>query len=161
MRVRFLIDFMGLAPRVIHLVRHPVGYVSSNMKHKRATVGSSIRAWNRRQGQIHRLRPGFPPDGWLTLRYEDLCLHTGQEVEKMLEFLGLEPSDAWAGRLHRQEHHVLGNEMRLRWPAQIELDHSWRIRLSNADIEMTLRRTQRWRGAFGYREWDLLSRHQR
>jgi hypothetical protein len=151
MRVRFLMDFTRLVPKVIHLVRHPVGFVSSNVKHGN-TLGSSIRAWNRRQGQILRLRPMLSRGGWLTLRYEDLCLRTSLEVGRVLGFLGAEPAAAWMDRLSGQEHHILGNEMRLRWPADIQLDLSWRSRLSNADVEMILLRTRRWRGAFGYKD---------
>src|SRR5205823_6866493 len=67
MRVRFLSDFSGLAQRVIHLVRHPVAFVSSDRRHGRVTVESSIDWWIRRQREILRLHRGFPPHCWVTV----------------------------------------------------------------------------------------------
>jgi len=156
MRVRFLTGFSGLVPQVIHLVRHPLGFVSSDLRHSQATVDASVRGWVRRQRQVLRLRRAFPEDRWLTVRYEDMCIRTEQEVARMLDFLGATTPDAWIDALMGHEHHVLGNEMRMRWPAGVQMDLSWRTRLSGADVRLVLARTELLRRGFGYADLDPL-----
>jgi hypothetical protein len=150
-RVRYLARYAGVEPRVVHLVRDPLGFVSSNRKNRRESVAEGIARWLRTARTVERLRRVVPAGGWLLARYEDLCADPERQLRAIADFAGVAPPpvpiDFRAG-----EHHVIGNRMRLASSSEIALDESWRERLSSSDVEDVLRRTAPFRRALGYPE---------
>lgn len=74
--------------KVIHLLRHPVPTVTSNVRRFSGTPASqseTLRCWGK---WWERVKATAGSDKVHVLRYEDLCRDTVVEVEKVLQFLG-------------------------------------------------------------------------
>ena len=134
---------------MIHLVRDAPGFVSSNIKNNRATLEVSIRNWNRMAGHCTRLFRALPEERTLRVRYEDLCEDPQGELARITSFAGV-PDFPEGFDPARAPHHIIGNRMRLRPLTQISLDHSWRERLTAAEVDTIIKRTAHYRSLFGY-----------
>jgi hypothetical protein len=154
-RARFLARIPELDVKVVHLVRHPCGFVSSAMKNNNARVEASIRAWNRSAGHVERLSRILRPDRLIRMRYEDLCLDVKGQLARLARFIGVEPF-ASPIRFREVEHHIVGNRrMRLSNSAEVVLDETWRKRLDRTQVRWILAKTRRYRKAYGYEGSDL------
>jgi hypothetical protein len=70
-------------------------------------------------------------------------------MRRVWDFVGVDrldgPYDFLAG-----DHHIIGNRMRLSNSSEIVLDERWRSILSEREVEIVKRKTDRYRRAFGY-----------
>lgn len=148
-RARFLARVPGIDLQVIHLVRDSPGLVSSRMANQAYSLDSSIRFWNRGAAQVEQVFASLPGVQRLRVRYEDLCRDPAGELQKITDFLGLEPH-AELSKWRSYEHHIVGNRMRLEGSNEIRLDLRWKERLSREQLDRVLRRTRRFRRRFGY-----------
>ena len=92
----------------------------------------AVGAWLRRQADIIRIGREFPEG--LVVLYEDLCDATDATLARIHRRCGLEP-EPFDGNLRTHEHHILGNDMRLR-SATLKLDTQWRAQLAPRDREI-------------------------
>ena len=149
LRARFLEGLTGIEPHVVHLVRHPMGYVSSRMKSGEVSIERATRYWNRMAAQVDHLFAALPPERSLRIRYEDLCANTEQELSRISTLLNVAefggPTDYRAS-----DHHIIGNRMRLSSSSQVLLDESWRERLRPDQIDRIRKMTCRYRERFNY-----------
>ena len=76
---------------------------------------------------------GVPRSSWLRLTYEELCQTPGAVLQRVFEFLGVDPHGA-AADFRSAEHHVVGNGMRLDNVSSIRLDERWKSALSAQDL---------------------------
>lgn len=130
-RFRHLSRISDLRTLGLHLIRDPRGVVLSCMKHANWSVELSIRMWIRRQSDIVRIFSEARKDT-MTLCYEDLCQRTDETLSKVYRFAGLDP-ETFSGNFDDTDHHILGNEMRLRG-GKIQLDEKWRRDLDSNSI---------------------------
>ena len=116
-----------LPTSVIHLVRHPCGVVYSNVR-KGSRLGRECRMYVREHlGTAHRLLGKAP----IRVRYEALASRPAEELERIMEGLGLafEPEQL-TGWKQRERHNFGGNRMRFDSSEEIRLDEAWRNELS-------------------------------
>lgn len=115
--------------RVIHLVRDGRAVSWSTMKHLKVGPHDAARSWLAdNQGSEHARRY-FPPDRWMTLRYEDLCADPNGTLARIHAFAGL-PSRNGFHNFRAIDHHIIGNQMRLSSTSEIRLDESWKQALT-------------------------------
>lgn len=152
-RARMLARFTRFELRVVHLIRDAPGYVASAIKNTAPPMGlhQAIRSWNRIGGHVERIFAELPPQRRLRIRYEDLCTDVEGTLAHIARFCDLDPATG-APDFRATEHHIIGNQMRLRTSSEIRLDESWRDRLSAADLATVLELTRQRRERFGYGE---------
>ena len=117
---------------VVYLVRDPRGVVFSHMKNHGWDLQFAIRSWMRQQLNIIRIKDEF--DHTVTIHYEDLCDATDQTLAEVHRLVGLSPHP-FQGSFTEGEHHILGNEMRLR-DSTISKDLRWQTELSAEGRDM-------------------------
>lgn len=92
---------------VIHLIRHPCGYLASRLRRdKNETPEGAFEEWVNANREIHDFASRFGKNA-ICISYEDLALKTEASFEKLTAFLGeqFEPS---ALRYWEFAHHGLG-----------------------------------------------------
>lgn len=123
----------------IHLIRDPRGVSLSLVRNSGMAVSDAVDAWISHQTTILRIAGDVRPP--LRLSYERLCTDTDAELARLHDYCGLEPR-AFSGDFKEQEHHILGNRMRLS-AGSIRLDEKWRRELERADQELIESRLRR------------------
>ena len=122
--------------KVLHLVRDIRGVVLSHMKRRSWNAELATKVWMGEQSNALRIAKEFPHR--MLLHYDDLCDDLDNALGRIHKFSGLEPSP-FCGDFKRGEHHILGNDMRLR-DGIVSRDTRWQKELSKADLE-TISRT--------------------
>ncbi len=108
--------------KVIHLVRHPYGVVSSHARKGRAWWFQAIQC-GRSLVLQQRVLEGH---AYRIVRYEDLVACPEEKVSGLMTWIGLpfEPSQLdWSGRVR---HNVNGNRMRFSTSSEIRVDEAWK-----------------------------------
>ena len=132
-RPRYLAGMPLLDVKVIHLVRDPRGNVASIMKHTKVGIRKAARQWRHYNVEADRIRRRFPRSSWMLLRYEDLCQSPQGTLDRVAEFIGVEPVPI-ATLVAPSERHVIGNSMRLKELDEINEDLSWQPTLRGPDL---------------------------
>lgn len=115
---------------VLHLVRDPRGVSLSNMKKKGFPADLTVRLWLHEQRTIARVVNEFPKR--LVVYYEDLCDAVDDTLGTIQDFVGV-PRQPAPADFKDVEHHILGNEMRLRATDAISKDLRWTRELTATD----------------------------
>ncbi len=151
-RVRFLARVPELDLRVIHLVRDARGGTASIMKNAGiADPAVATRHWRRRNLEAERAARFLSPDRWIVVRYSDVCANLQAEMDRIADFVGVKrapvPED-----FRSVEHHLIGNQMRVRSSSAIREDLSWRERLDESELAVIARISGAANRHFGY-DW--------
>lgn len=131
-RLRQLGKIESLDLKNIHLVRDPRGVALSCMKHSNWSPELAARLWLRRQADILRISSKMETPS-LLVYYEDLCSNVNETLQTIHRFANIDPAP-FSGSFDQTEHHILGNDMRLRG-GEIRLDERWKTELSSRHIE--------------------------
>lgn len=137
MQIPLLAAIPGIRLKAIHLVRHPAGCALSAAKHNGHSYRLAAHIWKRNYDTCVRQMTRFAKDSWMRVRYEDLCLHPREVLTGVCAFAGV-PFDETMLAFRSAEHHIVGNDMRLRSAADIVLDERWKETLSDTDIGAVL-----------------------
>ena len=137
-RPKYLASHPLLELRVIHLTRDPRGNSASIMKHTGVDVVTAARQWKHYNVEAARIRRYLPQESWMSLHYEDLCADPGGVVERISDFLEIDPArrQRGAGDL---DNHIIGNKMRLKGLGEIREDLSWHTKLGKGDLAVIAR----------------------
>ena len=119
--------------RVIHLVRDGRAVARSTMRNLDRNAEDGARTWAGAATGAERLRPRFPADRWMTLRYEDLCLDPKATLDRLHRFLGVTPGGS-VPDFRSVDHHIIGNRMRLSHASEISLDERWRTEMPAGQV---------------------------
>jgi hypothetical protein len=114
--------------RVIHMVRDGRAVTRSTMRNLGRSAEEGARSWLGSARDAERLRPRFPEDRWMTLRYEDLCRQPGATLDRISRFIGVTPGSG-VPDFRSVDHHIIGNRMRLSHTSEISLDERWRTEM--------------------------------
>ena len=135
-RLKYLAESGGWRPRVIHLVRDGRGFASSYMRIYECGMDTAAREWRATNLECEELLGRLPANAGLRLRYEDLCRDPPAALRRCFALAGLaEPPAAASGDVRAAvEHHIVGNAMRLKPEAKIELNEKWRATMAPADL---------------------------
>lgn len=140
-----LSQFMRLADaaifdlRGILLTRDGRAVAHSTRNRGRKTFPGAVRSW-RRFHQVADLvlpRTNCPI---LHVRYENLCSNPTRTLGDVEQFLGLAP-EPWPPTGDVPKHHVLGNDMRLKFRNVIQHDLRWKENLTAEDLQVFQRLT--------------------
>ena len=119
--------------KAIHLVRDGRGVSNSYRKHYGTSLAAAAIEWAKTIGECQHVLERLPKDRQLQVHYETLCRQPQEELDKIFDFLDLDPA-ASRPDLSQLEHHILGNDMRLGGVNQITLDEKWRHELNPQDL---------------------------
>lgn len=129
-RITHLLKEQSFEISNLHLVRDPRAVAFSMRKNKNMPLDSGVGSWIRRQRDAMRIAPRVCNN--LIVRYEDLVSDVNQTLGKIHEFVGVN-HEPFSGDFKKSEHHVLGNEMRLR-DGGVRVDTRWLTELSEIEI---------------------------
>jgi hypothetical protein len=142
LRIRYLERYLPVRPRVIHLVRDVRGVVESTLRRGKRNdpVARVAREWARTNDSIEQQLRELPTDRQLRIRYEDLCRDVTGTLRGAFAFMGVDPAAEL--RPIGAEQHMLGNQMRLSAPADVQLDERWRTALDEDHARAILQAAQ-------------------
>ncbi|MCG3128947.1 MAG: hypothetical protein CHACPFDD_03843 [Phycisphaerae bacterium] len=147
-RLRYLHESGRFDIYVLHLLRDGRAVAYSMIK-KGTPARLAADDWVREHRQAWRLRPRFPADRWLAVRYEELCSSPRETMAAICRFVGIAPELAQTD-YRGWDSHVLGNRMRLSPGKDIRLDESWRSGLLGPDLRTVERVTRAYNRVLGY-----------
>jgi len=116
--------------QVLHLVRDIRGVVLSHMKRRSWGAELATKVWMGEQSNVLRIAKEFP--NRMLLHYDDLCDDLDTALSRVHRFAGLEPV-TFCGDFKQGEHHILGNQMRLR-DGKVSRDTKWQNELTKTDL---------------------------
>ncbi|MEA5446541.1 sulfotransferase [Gammaproteobacteria bacterium AB-CW1] len=123
------VDGIELIP--VHIFKDPRAQAASS-KRKGATVFNGI--WNYANRSRRVLDLDDKGHDITHIAYEDLCTRPQEQLQRVLDRVGLEVESAQYEAIGSRENHVLGGNRQLRGEAvKIRLDESWRQRLSKTE----------------------------
>ena len=129
--------------RILHLIRDPRGYHFSEKKsYPDITPAVSARHWRDYHSRVEWLRRYTVPDGYLRVRYEDLCADGEGTMAKICNFFGAEPHRVCGPVAFPEKNHVLGNTSRLAFDGTIRQSLAWQEALSAEDEKTLLSATR-------------------
>ena len=98
-------------------------------------IAQGTHEWIRCNQETAAVLATMAKDRWIKVHYEDLCVNTEQTLNKIFEFIGVDPTTK---RLDFKavEHHVLGNGMRLDVSDKITLDERWKTELTQSELKV-------------------------
>lgn len=126
-RVPHLLRRPEIDLRIIHIVRDVRAVAWSALKRESQGVPaeSTARYWVRTHKAALRLGALVGEDRYFRFRWEDFCAAPEPVLDRICEFLGVEPVDL-VSRVNAETHHVIGNDIRLRPVRPIRSDEAWR-----------------------------------
>jgi hypothetical protein len=96
---------------------------------------TAAREWSRIHRECDRMVRKLATNACIRVHYEDLCRDPDATLAKIYDFLGLNV-DSSDLQFRSSEHHILGNQMRLRSTEEIRLDEKWKSGLTEKDLEV-------------------------
>jgi hypothetical protein len=107
--------------------------------------------WVRCNQETEAVLATMDRDKWIKVHYEDICNNTENTLDKLFEFIGVDPTKK---RLDFKtvEHHVVGNGMRLDESEVIKLDDRWKDQLNEADLKHFYDVAGEYHNSLGYTE---------
>ena len=136
--------------RVISMVRDARGFVNSAMKRGASARDAAVR-WRIYHNRVADLTRGIDNDRLFTLKYEDLCGRTEETMREVCRFLGV--ADVPISRtIVPADHHIAGNDLRLKKELTVRLDEDWQSKLSRTDLSVIERECRSTCQHLGY-EW--------
>jgi len=153
-RVRYLAD-IPVPLFVVHLVRDPraVAFSGSRKGNDPLVIADY---WKRTHDVLDAMKHYLPRDGWISVRYEDLCQDPGTTLQPVFGLLGLDPilvSRDFTG----SDHHMVGNRMRRAGSQTVRLDEEWKSEMTPKLMDAVWERTGSTARRYGY-ERDVSNR---
>ncbi|WP_166371950.1 sulfotransferase [Psychromonas sp. SA13A] len=126
------------------------GGAGKTPEHSRG-IGVGAEEWVRCNQETEALLATMSKESWMQVHYEDICNDTEKTLNKLFEFIGVDPS---LKRLDFKtvEHHVVGNGMRLDDSEVIKLDDRWKALLSESELVTYHQITGEYHNSLGYTE---------
>lgn len=116
----------------------------------RVSMTEAALRWRRANEECERLHATLGEGRCVQVRYEDFC-QCGQAVlDRLLQFLDLEPANREQD-FRQRNRHVVGNGMRFDTDSQLRLDERWREVLTAAELKEFDAAAGRMNRRYGYR----------
>jgi virulence-associated protein VapD len=119
--------------QVVWLVRDPRAQVASAMKHQKWSVELATKYWIKEMVNNERILKTFNIKN-TKLSYSKLCANTENEMKRVFDFVGVNPNQ-FSLKFRNQEHHIMGNYMRLQEDQTIRERTEWQDILTKAEIK--------------------------
>ena len=108
----------------IHLVRDGRAVAASQVRRTGASWLSAVLSWRATQFKVERALGAVKADRRLLVRYEDLCKHPEQEINRIREHIGL-ATKTRLDRIDREGHMIPGNPVLLSGITEVRRDDRW------------------------------------
>lgn len=148
-RLSYLAKSISAKLRTIFLIRDGRGQTCSYMRHYGVAMSVAVDEWLHTQRECRRVMKTIPSSQFLRVQYEELCRDPMTIMGSIYRFLGLDP-DLGSLTYIAQQHHILGNSMRLRKITDLHLDERWHKEVSSEDLAYFERRAGSVNRALGY-----------
>ena len=135
---------------VVSMVRDARGFVNSAMKRGASAQGAAVR-WRTYHQRVADLTREIDDDRLFTLKYEDLCGRTEDCMRGVCRFLGVKEYPI-SRTIIPADHHIAGNDLRLKKELTVRLDEDWESKLSRSDLEVIEKECRHTCQQLGY-EW--------
>ncbi len=171
LRLKFLLKNPELDVKVIHLIRdgravaltymNPAefadaddpnlreGGTGGNRASEKLSIEQSAYQWRRCMEEAENILSQIHSDRKIVVKYEDFCTDTENQLNRIFEFIGVEPSKA-VKDFRSVTQHVIGNGMRLNQSSKIELDERWKDILTDKQLEIFERIAGKKNRSYGY-----------
>jgi len=152
MLIRTLPVFSNFDVRAIHLVRRVEGVVASSYRRNPKTnIAKLAQDWVKRHKRLDVTLRTWSPEKYILVRYEDLCQHTEETLNRLLRFLDIQEEIKFSDYKNVKQH-VVGNPMRLKPVTDIKVDERWKIELSELQKNQILSIAGKLNQQYGYEE---------
>lgn len=146
-RARMLADLP--APLVVvHLIRDPRAVAFSGSRRGRDPVVIA-QYWKRTHDTLDAMERHLRCEGWITLRYEDLCADPDAALRPVFQLVALEPIRV-SRHFNGSGHHVVGNKMRRGASQTVSQDDAWETGMAPEVMDAVWKRTRSTAGRHGY-----------
>lgn len=137
--------------RIVNLIRDGRAVAASHARRTKESVSAGARIWKNAQRNVELMLATVPRDQVLQMKYEDLCTHPTEEMNRVFRFLGLKPGETSTRFRSSEWHQIPGNPMLFNLANKdIRLDEKWRTQLKNADLKAFGRVAGRMNRRLGY-----------
>lgn len=119
--------------KVIYIVRDGRGVANSYMRHDDFDMTRAANEWRKNCQEIRRVMSETPKKNTYFMHYEDFCSDTTGSMAKLYEFLALDSGQVDSA-FNPAKHHIIGNNMRLKFTSEIRQDEKWRTALTDSDL---------------------------
>jgi len=136
--------------KMIYLIRNGRGATNSCMRHHGVPMETAAKEWCRAHRECDRMVQELGNDKYITIHYEDLCRNPEETLAKICDFVALDDRSCNL-RYRSSEHHILGNQMRLKSTEYIKLDERWKYDLEQEDLDVFERIAGDLNRSYGYR----------
>jgi len=147
-RARLLAD-LPVPLVVVHLLRDPRAVAFSGSRRGRDPLVIAD-YWKRTHDTLDGMQRHLECQGWVNLRYEDLCADPEAALRPVFSLLGLDPA-AVSRQFDGSEHHVVGNKMRRGRSQTVSSDEEWKKAMPTEATAAVWRRTRATAARHGYR----------
>lgn len=120
--------------KVVNLVREERGQLCSLMSREKTSMTQAIDSLIQTRQEQKRTLSYLHSDQYINVNYNELCRNTLSELNRIYEFVGIAKVDD-AG-LSKNNHHILGNSMRLSNVEEIRVDERWKELLTEDDLRI-------------------------
>jgi hypothetical protein len=171
LRLKYLLRNPELHVKVIRLLRdgravaltymNPAGFADArdpnrreggmggDRENQRLPMAQAAYEWRRCVEAEENALRCLTPSQWIEVRYEDYCKAPDAALNRLEQFLGVEP-----GRHPKEfrtvQQHVVGNGMRLDTTSEIRLDERWKSVLTANDLRIFDRVSGKMNRRYGY-----------
>ncbi|MFC1634699.1 sulfotransferase [Planctomycetota bacterium] len=124
------------------------GGMGGDRENQRLPVAQATYDWRRCVQEAEVILYSLDKSQWIEVRYEDYCKAPDAVLNRLQQFLGVEPGKQ-PKDFRAVEKHVIGNGMRLDTTSEIRLDERWRNKLTKHDLRVfdnVAGKTNRWYG---------------
>ncbi len=101
---------------------------------ERLSITAAAHEWKRSNEEAEAILRVLPPEQWVQVHYEDLCLEPEKTLARLFRFIGADPEKMILD-FRTVEHHVVGNGMRLDSTSEILLDERWKTELDATQLK--------------------------
>lgn len=127
---------------VIWLIRDPRAQINSAMKHQGWSLEKATQMWNKEMVNNERILHKFKIK-YIQLSYSDLCNNPEDEIKRVLDFVEID-NEKFSLQFREQEHHIMGNYMRLQEDQKITERKEWKEKLSKEQVAYINRKTAKY-----------------
>jgi hypothetical protein len=122
--------------KILRIIRDVRAFANS-YKRRGMSIESAARHWKKYQLSADHLMRNISPHKIFLLRYEDFCCNPSYWLKCLYNFLGVRDFN-FPDIILPNEHHIIGNHMRLQKITTISANESWKETLTNTEISRIL-----------------------
>jgi len=124
-RLKYLLRNDALDVRIVRLVRDGRGTAHIYILERNDPMPAAAMEWKRSTLEGEAFLSAIDPARWIEVRYEELCRDPAATLARICRFADV-PFDGQVRCFRSNEHHIVGNYMRMENSTAIKEDQRWR-----------------------------------